>query len=221
MPEPTTFALLIWQSDAYPVDVSSIRNRPLKKLLIAERTSDSTQVKDDSDDSWALGQDDAALSQTLIFPASFDPLDALPLPKYSDRYFLAHNCRNTPWLTSMGTDTNGSQDLHTLVSTYYHTHGRSRWNPNMHLFHEGIGDEAYMSIALTVSARHHEKMNGLGSGNSLKWETAALRTLNRRIKTEGKSNGIGTMVSILGFIALDLEFPIYVSSLGRWISIDN
>jgi hypothetical protein len=105
------------------------------------------------------------------------------------------------------------KDLYTLVSTYYSTRGISRWNPNMHLFHEGLEDEAYLSVALTVSARHHERLHKISNENSLKYETMALQVLNGRVKKEYDSVQIGTIVAILGFIALDLEFPRKVSPL--------
>lgn len=86
----------------------------------------------------------------------------------------------------------------------------------MHLFHQGLEDEAYLSIALTVSARHHEKLHAISHENSTKWEAKALETLNRRVQNESKCYQIGTIVSILGFIALDLEFPrkVVLSMLG-------
>ena len=77
----------------------------------------------------------------------------------------------------------------------------------MLLFHEGLADEAYLAIALTVSARHHESYRRTSKRNSLKWEAKALQTLNQRVKDESACYQIGTLVSILGFVALDLEFP--------------
>ena len=105
-------------------------------------------------------------------------------------------------------------DIHTLVNTYYQTQGRSRWNPNGYLFNEGLGDEAYCLIALTVSARHHEQLVGSSNVNSLKYETEALQTLNRRVEDERNSVRIGTIVTILGFIALDMEFPRQVNKFA-------